>query len=182
MKNLNWLTLGRKIIFESDPYLRVEVHEVQLPSGNIIKEWPWIDSPDFVNIAVITESKHYLVFRQFKYAVREQTLAAVGGYLKAGEDPLTGAKRELLEETGYSSGNWKNLGKFVVDGNRGNGHAHFFLALDAYKVTGIRSDDLEDQELLLLDREALTEALAKGKFKCLPWQTVMSLALLFDKD
>ena len=179
MKNSNWVTLGRKTIFESEPYLRVEMHQVQLPTGKVIEDWPWIESPDYVNIAALTESKHVLVFRQFKYAVKEETLAAVGGYLLPGEDPLTGAKRELLEETGFAADNWKYFGKFVVDGNRGNGHAHLFLAQDAHKVTGIVSDDLEDQELLFLTQDQVKEALAEGEFKCLPWQTVMSLALLF---
>ena len=182
MKNSNWVTLGRKTIFESEPYLRVEMHQVQLPTGKVIEDWPWIESPDYVNIAALTESKHVLVFRQFKYAVKKETLAAVGGYLKLGEDPLDGAKRELLEETGFVSDHWRSLGKFVVDGNRGNGHAHLFLAQNAHKVTGIVSDDLEDQDLLFLSLDEVKEALAKGEFKCLPWQTVMSLAFLLAES
>jgi len=182
MKKSNWVTLSRKTIFESKPYLRVEMHHIQLPSGEIIHDWPWIDSPDYVNIAALTESKHVLAFRQFKYAVQAETLAAVGGYLKPGEDPLAGAKRELLEETGFVSDHWRSLGKFVVDGNRGNGHAHLFLAQNAHKVTGIVSDDLEDQDLLFLSLDEVKEALAKGEFKCLPWQTVMSLALLLAES
>jgi len=89
-----------------------------------------------------------------------------------------GAKRELLEETGYEAPHWENLGKYRVDGNRGNGTAHFFLARDAHKVCEIDADDLEEQILLTLSRAEVEAAVARGAFKVLPWQTVMALALL----
>ena len=54
---------------------------------------------------------------------------------------------------------------------------HLFLALKASKVPESDSDDLEDQELLLLGREELERALTAGEFKLLAWAAVVSLAL-----
>ena len=73
---------------------------------------------------------------------------------------------------------WENLGEFAVDGNRGNGIAHFFLAREAHPEAQIDADDLEEQELLRLTRAEVEAAVARGAFKVLPWQTVMALALL----
>ena len=106
------------------------------------------------------------------------TLAPVGGYIDEGEQPLAAAKRELLEETGYKSRQWEHLGEFVVDGNRGNGIAHFFLARGAYPVTEPDADDLEEQILLKLSRAEVEAAVARGAFKVLPWQAVMAMTLL----
>ncbi len=144
----------------------------------MIEKWPWIITPDFVNIAVITIEGEYLVFRQTKYSITGTTLAPVGGYIEPGEEPLAAAKRELLEETGFVAEQWENLGEFAVDGNRGNGIAHFFLAREAHPVAQIDADDLEEQELLRLTRAEVEAAVARGAFKVLPWQTVMALALL----
>jgi ADP-ribose pyrophosphatase len=173
-----WNTLKRTQILNFSKYLKVEEHTISLPDGEIIEHWPWVISPDFVNLAAITTEGDYLLFRQTKYSVKGTTLAPVGGYVESGEEPLAAAKRELLEETGYIAEQWEYLGDFVVDGNRGNGIAHFFMARNAHQVTEADADDLEEQELLHLSRAEVEAAVARGAFKVLPWQTVMALALL----
>ncbi len=173
-----WKTIARELKLDMSPFLRVESHTIKLPDGQTLEGWPWLISPDFVNIAAITQDGKYLCFRQTKYGVQNTTLAPAGGYIEPDEDPLAAAKRELLEETGYEAPHWENLGKYRVDGNRGNGTAHFFLARDAHKVCEIDADDLEEQILLTLSRAEVEAAVARGAFKVLPWQTVMALALL----
>ena len=171
-------TLARDMVLDMSPFLKVEKHRVELPDGRIIDDWPWLITPDFVCVAVLTEERKFLVFRQAKYAVHGSTLAPVGGYIEKGEEPLVAAKRELMEETGYEAPHWESLGQFVVDGNRGNGVAYFFLARDAYPVAEPDADDLEEQEMLFLSRAEVEAAVARGAFKVLPWQTIMALALL----
>ncbi len=58
-------------------------------------------------------------------------MCMAGGYIDANEDPLTAAKRELLEECGYTSNRWIALSSGVADANRGCGVGHLFLAVDA---------------------------------------------------
>lgn len=173
-----WKTLNRQLVLDLSPHLCVETHTIQLPSGRVIEDWPWLISPDFVNIAVLTEDEHYLCFRQTKYSLDGTSLAPVGGYIEPGEDPLTAARRELLEETGHQAHRWERLGSFAVDGNRGNGTAHFLLAKEAYPVSDPQSDDLEEQQLLKLSRPELEAAVQRGAFKVLPWQALMAMTLL----
>ncbi len=173
-----WKTLSRDLVLNLSSFLRVESHTIELPDGQVIKNWPWLISPDFINVAVITEEGDYLCFQQTKYGVKGTTLAPVGGYIDEGEQPLAAAKRELLEETGYKARQWEQLGEFVVDGNRGNGTAHLFLARGAYPVTEPDADDLEEQILLKLSRAEVEAAVARGAFKVLPWQAVMAMTLL----
>lgn len=171
-------TLSRQLMLDLSPYLRVETHTVRLPDGQVIEGWPWLISPDFVNVAALTEGGLYLCFRQTKYSVDGTSLAPVGGYVEPGEDPLAAAKRELREETGYEAKHWEGLGSFAVDGNRGNGTAHFFLARGAFPADKPHSDDLEEQQLLKLTRSEVEAAVQRGAFKVLPWQAIMALVLL----
>ena len=173
-----WKTLKKELILDFSPFMKIEKHTVKLPDGQVIENWPWIITPDYVNVAVITTEGEYIVFRQTKYSVKGTTLALVGGYIEPGEEPLAAAKRELLEETGFAADHWENLGEFAVDGSRGNGIAHFFLARGAHPVAERDADDLEEQEMLRLSRAEVEAAVARGAFKVLAWQTVMALALL----
>ncbi|MFQ5578233.1 MAG: NUDIX hydrolase [Anaerolineae bacterium] len=172
-----WKTLARKTILKHGKYLTVEEHTIELPDGQLLTGWPWIITPDFVNVLAVTQGGQFLCFRQTKYAAEGVTLAPVGGYLEPGEDALAAARRELLEETGYESSDWVHLGSYSVDGNRGAGVAHLFLARRARRVADINADDLEEQELLHLTRAEVETALANGQFKVLPWVAVVALAL-----
>lgn len=175
----SWKTISRKRILEHSKYLNVEIHEIQLPDGRIIKDWPWLVEPDYINVLAQTEKGEFLCFRQTKYAVVGTSLAPVGGYLEPKEDPLTCAKRELLEETGHEAKDWIRLGQYVADGNHGSGSAHLFLARNAHRVKHANADDLEEQELLFLGRKEVEAALAQGEFKVLAWATTVALALRF---
>ena len=109
--------------------------------------------------------------------LRVKSLAAVGGYLEPGEEPLAAAQRELREETGYAAAEWECLGCYRVDANRGAGMGTFFLARGAQPVTERDADDLEEQHLLLLTRAEVEAGLRRGEFKVMAWMAIMALAL-----
>jgi ADP-ribose pyrophosphatase len=172
-----WKTLEKRTVLNHSQYLVVEEHTVELPDGRVIPDWPWIVTPDFVNVAAVAEDGRWLCFRQTKYAVDGASLAPVGGYLEPGEDPLLGAQRELLEETGYAASDWVDLGHLAVDANRGAGTANMFVARNARRVAEANADDLEEMELLLLERAEVEAALRAGEFKVLAWAACVALAL-----
>jgi len=175
-----WKTLSRKTILDCGKYLVVESHTVELPDGRQISDWPWVATPDYVNIVAIDEAGGYLCFRQTKYSIKGESFAPFGGYIEPGEDPLRAAQRELLEEGGCEAREWSNLGQYPVDGNRGAGTAYFFLARRAHFTAKGLSDDLEEQRLVILSRPEVEAALAAGQFKLLPWATCVLLALLYQ--
>ena len=177
-----WETLGRTLVLDHAPFLSVEFHRVRLPDGSIIEEWPWVITPEFVTIVAVTGDGRFICFRQVKYAIEGTSLAPPGGYLDPGEDALEAARRELLEETGCIASRWDSLGSYPVDGNRGAGVAHLFLARKARYVQEPAADDWEPQELVLLSGAEVKRALAHGEFRVLPWAAAFALALVKLED
>ena len=172
-----WKTLSRRTLVQCGKWLTVESHTVQLPDGRSIADWPYVISPDYVNVVPVTPEGQFLCFRQTKYAVEGTSLAPVGGYMEPGEDPLPAAQRELREEMGYEAAEWVPLGSYRVGGNRGIATAHLFLALGVRNVATPESDDLEEHELLSLSQPEVEEALSRGEFKVLGWAANVALAL-----
>ena len=180
----SWKTLERKPAYDCKAgWLRVEEHRVGLPDGTVIEQWPWVASPDFVLVLGVTPEQTFMVFEQTKYAVdvmlNQDTLAPVGGYLEPDEDPKEAALREFQEETGYQSPTLIHLSSTVVDGNRGAGMGHLYLALDATFTETIDSDDLEEQNLMFLTRSELEKALDEDQFKVSVWALLVALALRY---
>ncbi len=172
-------THARRTILDGGKFLRVELHQVEWPNGKVIDDWAWIITPDYVNVVAETDDGHLLCFRQVKYALDGPSLAIVGGYQEPGEEALASAQRELREETGYEATEWVSLGSYPVDGNRGVGSGHFFLARGARCVTAPASDDLEEQEMLFLTQAEARAALRQGEFKLMPWAAAIAIALLW---
>jgi ADP-ribose pyrophosphatase len=174
-----WKTKTHQTVLDDSPWLTVEHHTVELPDGRLIPNWPWIVTPDYINVVSVTEDERFLCFRPVKYGIEGVTLAVVGGYVKEGEEPLRAAQRELLEETGYEAPDWRSLGSYLVDPNRGIATGHLFLARKARYVTSRDADDLEEQELLLLTREETEKALEQGEIKVLAWAAAIAFALRY---
>ncbi len=172
-----WQTVAKRAVLDCGKFLKVESHTVGLPDGRIIPDWPWIIAPDAAIVLAVTGDSRFLCFRQTKYAVDGATLAPVGGMLEPDEPPQVAAQRELLEETGYAAPEWINLGSYICDPNRGAGMRYLFLALGAEQIAQADSDDLEDQELLLLSRDEIEAALRAGEFKVVAWAAVVAMAL-----
>ncbi len=69
-----------------------------------------LDSPDWVNVVAITSRGEVVLVEQFRHGTDTVTIEVPSGLVDPGEDPLTAAKRELAEETGYVSDRWVHLG------------------------------------------------------------------------
>jgi ADP-ribose pyrophosphatase len=173
----SWRTHTRRKVFDAGKWVSVELRTVETPSGLVIEDWPWIKTPDYINVVALTPEGKFICFRQDKYAFDTLILALVGGYIEPDEVPLAAAKRELLEETGCSADEWTSLGEYLVDPNRGVAVGHLFLARNARQVAARDADDLENQELLYLSREEIENSLDKGAFRVQAWTLAVALSL-----
>jgi len=174
----HWKTHTSNTVHTNGKWLSVEDRTVETPTGTVIEHWPWIITPNYINVVAITETGRALIFRQGKYGFEGESLAPVGGYVEPGEEPLAAAKRELLEETGCVAAEWVHLGRFQVDPNRGVAWGDLFLAMGARRTAVRSADDLEEQELLEMTLDETRAALHAGRFKVLAWAANVALAVL----
>jgi ADP-ribose pyrophosphatase len=174
-----WKTHKREVLYRFGKFGHLERHAVELPDGRVIEDWTWLELPDYVIVLAQTPDDRYLLFRQYKYAVPEGTLAPVGGYIEPGEEPLNAARRELEEELACMAAEWVDLGTYAVDANRGAGRAFLYLARGVVPIeTQAVSDDLEAQERVILTRAELRAALAANRFRTISGAAAVAMALL----
>ncbi len=65
-----WKTVSRRTVLNHSKFLTVESHTVELPDGQVISDWPWVITPDFVNVTAVTPNNQFLCFRQTKYSIK----------------------------------------------------------------------------------------------------------------
>lgn len=175
----DWIIHSKKKVLEKKKFCTVEYHAIELPGGLKIDDWIWIDTPDFVNAVVVDREGRFVMMRQTKYGIEGLSLAPVGGFIEPGEDPLTAAQRETMEEIGYESSKWISLGSYRVDSNRGCGYGYMYLALEAEKTAEPDADDLEEQEIVFVSESEVESELFRGGVKVMPWANNIALALLY---
>ena len=98
-----WKTIESQALVDT---YHVVVHKdkVQLPDGAVINDFYTVSIPDAAMIAAVTEDGQILLKSEFRYAIGTEVIECPAGMFEPDEtDPFAVAKRELLEETGYSS-------------------------------------------------------------------------------
>jgi ADP-ribose pyrophosphatase len=103
-----WKTLNVRDIYEN-PWIRVAEHKVTNPTGN-----PGIyGKVSFKNLAcgIIPrdDDGNTWIVGQYRYTIDDYSWEIPMGGVDLGTDPLSGAKRELKEETGLSASRWEKI-------------------------------------------------------------------------
>ena len=172
-----WHVLSNTVLLDCSPWLRVYREHVRLPNGHELDDYYRIDMPDWAQIFAVTEDGHVPMVRHYKHGAGVTSLELPAGYLDEGEAPDEAARRELVEETGLVADEWRALGSYFIDGNRGCGATHIFLARGARQV---RAPQLEASEIMEQKRLTLAEVRAAwlgGTFKNLGTLGAVGLAL-----
>ena len=177
-----WKLRHRELTFAARPWVELYTDTWEMPDGRVREGFHRIELPNFAVVVPITGDGRFVMIREYKPAVDRVSLNTPAGGLAPGETPLDGARRELLEETGYTAEHWRALGSFVVDGNAGCGRAHLFLARNAVQVGAPTLDETEEIEVVLLDEPALRAAVAAGEVTMLPAAAAIGLALVALRD
>jgi ADP-ribose pyrophosphatase len=108
VKDLSERFLSGEQVFDGS-LLKVFRDRVRLPDGSEGAR-EYIRHPGAVAVVPFFDDGRLLLERQFRYPHGREFIEIPAGKLEAGEPALETAKRELLEETGYTAGEWTRLG------------------------------------------------------------------------
>lgn len=82
---------------------------VKLPDGGSATR-EYVVHPGAVMVIPLLDDGRLLMERQYRYPVQQVMIEFPAGKIDPGEDRLVCAKRELLEETGYTAAEWAHAG------------------------------------------------------------------------
>ena len=109
-KHLVEVKLGSEELFKGK-LLHAWRDTVKLPDGGVATR-EYIVHPGAVVIVPLLDDGRVLLERQFRYPMGRVMIEFPAGKLDVpGEDKLACAKRELLEETGYTATEWAHAGE-----------------------------------------------------------------------
>ncbi|MDC3415441.1 NUDIX hydrolase [Aquibacillus salsiterrae] len=101
MANFEEKTINTKSIYQGK-IINVQVDEVSLPNGKTSKR-ELVKHPGAVAVIAITDENKIIFVEQFRKPLEKNLVEIPAGKLEPGEKPEVSAKRELEEETGYTT-------------------------------------------------------------------------------
>lgn len=150
-KDLTEVTLRRRDVFDGR-IMKVHVDDVRLPNGHeSVREV--VDHVDGVAVLAMDEEDRVLLVRQYRYVFGRVLDELPAGKLDPGEDPVTGALRELKEETGAEPTTFLPLGKIIPSPGCFSEVLHLFLA----RGLKFGTQQLDEDEFLNVERVPFSE-------------------------
>lgn len=135
--------ISSKTVFRGRVF-HVYSDEVREPGGVRVRREVVRHPGSIVVMAIDETSRHsprLLLERQYRYAANARLWELPAGRIDPGEDDLTAAKRELLEETGFTAAKWQRALKFYPSPGFLDELMHVFLARNLTKGNARPEDD-----------------------------------------
>ena len=146
-KGAAWERLGSEKLLEN-PYFAVRSDKLKLPDGAVKENYYVIERPDAAIVFPVTDGGDVVLVRQYRPPLERMELGLPAGLVEAGEEPQAAARRELVEETGYSGGAWEKLGALASSPSLKDNWAYLFLARGVERNSGQDPDEFERLELV----------------------------------
>jgi 8-oxo-dGTP pyrophosphatase MutT (NUDIX family) len=161
-----WKVLSYQQVLDT-PYLKIRREEVEVPNGPIVADYYIIENRGWVGVVPLTEDGRFLINRQYKHGIGLEVLEFPAGGIDPHEtDPLETARRELLEETGYSFADdqVEFLAHMYANPTGARTEIWWYLARNVRQTSQPKEDPLEVIETLLITPAELLELLHSGQF------------------
>ncbi len=162
MEAFNWNLLNSKYVVK-DKWISVRADTCQMPNGKIVEPYYVLEYPTWVNVVALTKNQKIVLVKQYRHGLQKIVLELPSGAVEAEDLSLVAAvKRELLEETGYTSDNFIETGILSPNPANHNNLTHCFLATNVEKIADLNLDDTEQIDVLVLPLEKVIEEIESG--------------------
>ncbi len=142
--------------------MHVRRDRVRLPDGSVATR-EYTVHPGAVMMIPVRDDGRLIVVRQYRYPLKRVFIEFPAGKLDEGEDALTTAKRELLEETGHTAQRWTHMGVIHPVISYSTEGIEMYLAEDLTHEAAANLDDGEFLEVRDMSVEEMLEHLDRGE-------------------
>jgi ADP-ribose pyrophosphatase len=115
----------------------------------------FIQHPGAAAMVPMINNQEVILIKQYRHAIREFIWEIPAGTLEPDEPPLSCAARELIEEIGYSAGDWHKLTTITPLPGCSDERIHIFLALDLKPAM----QHLDEDEMINVHKMNISDAL-----------------------
>ena len=174
---LAWEEISTEHIIQ-DEWIDFRRYAYRFPDGSVFEPYYSYSRKDYVVIVASDTEGNYLCVRQYRQGIEEVTTEFPAGGIErtdgkeyggsgdiSAEESLAAAKRELREETGYESDEWRHLLKVPSNATIADNYAHLFVARNCRKVSGQDLDDTEFLNVIKLSAQEIETLIAEEKFQ-----------------
>lgn len=172
MKKIKWKLIKRKNAYSSK-FVNIYEDKVELPNGETINDYTVVEKPNIVMIVATDNENNILILNEYKYGANEFLLTLPAGHKKENEKPIETAKRELLEETGFITNEFEEVG-ILYDYPTKDLHKVFIVrARNVLNKKIIRHEKTEFINYRLISIDELKKQIKKKE-----WKTSSALAAI----
>ena len=147
-----------------DKWLNVRADRCISPNGHVIEPYYVIEYPNWINTFALTKENKVLLVKQYRHGIGKTLLELPSGTIEGNENPVETAKRELLEETGYTGDSFKQIGKVCPNTSNHSNLTYSVLATGLEKVREPIIDETELIEPILMPLNKVIEMAKNGEF------------------
>jgi len=159
---MKWKVVASEYLHK-EPWLTIRKDVCELPNGKKVPEFYVNEYPDWVNVFCVTKDNQILLVEQYRHGIGEVGTEIPGGVIEKSETPEEGARREVLEETGFEFEQFEYLGKVSANPSTTNNLTHMFLATGGKKVAEQKLDETEDLNVLLVSLNDVKNLVKENK-------------------
>jgi ADP-ribose pyrophosphatase len=131
------------------------INENYTLENGVTTDMDFVQHPGAAAMVPMLNRTDVVLIKQYRHAIREFIWEIPAGTLDPRESPINCAKRELIEETGYSADDWHQMGTITPLPGCSNEHIHIFMALDLKPAR----QNLDEDEMLKVHKMELSKAL-----------------------
>lgn len=162
MSILKWKIRSSEYLVKKT-WATLRVDECELPDGRIAKEYYVLEYPNWVNVVAITADEKMIMVNQYRHGADIVSIEIPGGVIEKDENPITAARRELLEETGYLFDDFELISSIYPNPATSNNIVYTYLAKGGIKTQAQNLDEHEDIEVLIYPIEEVKQMLIRNE-------------------
>ena len=115
----------------------------------------FVEHPGAAAIIPFLDDKRIVLLKQYRHALKKSIWEIPAGTLDPQEETISCAKRELIEETGYSAAQWHRLGEITPVPGYSDERIHIFLATELQPA----DQNLDEDEVIQVQAVDFLKAL-----------------------